>query len=262
MKYYYLPFENGIYFRVIFYIVYYYIYLSLPVMMNENGDIVDVEVSNHGYAWIKVVSSHFTLTNVVETVLDENPLFCQHLSKTTDDVGRIAIDVAIPECRALILFSLYFFKRYEILTIKQPHYQSLTCVVHLAVDHQNDNENKHVALKFMKIKETFLNEISIRSKSQFDSLYVIDIINYYDCDTNEEFKKYILRKGFEQYPYLIVMPVGDRNLNEIVSNGELLEKSDLHFIRAAIVEIARCLHHLHSRNIVHGDLKVCYCFLL
>lgn len=35
----------------------------------------------------------------------------------------------------------------------------------------------------------------------------------------------------------------------------MIDQTDLHFIRTVVVEITRCLNHLHSKNFVHGDLK-------
>ena len=230
------------------------IIISLPVKLNDNGVVTIVDEQRHGYAWIKVVSSHLKLTSVVEAILDENPLLCYDLSKTTDFTGRSALDVAIPECTTILLFSLYFHKRFEIMTTNKPQYHSHTCVIHTAVDHSTDSK-KQVALKFTKNKEAFLNELSIRREAKFESQYVIDILVNYNSDDDEEFKKCIIRKKFADYPYLIVMPLADRNLNEIVTNGELLDHTDMHFVRNSIVDIARCLNHIHSKNVIHGDLK-------
>ena len=222
--------------------------------MDDNGEVIVVEEQKHCNAWIKIVSSSLKLTFVVETILNENPSLCTSLSKTTDSTGRSALDVAIPECRTIILFSLYFFKRYEILTTTKPHYQSLTCIVHIAIDHSSET-TRQVALKFMKNKDSFLNEIAIRQQAKFESQYVIDLLDYFNSDTDEEFMKCVIQKGFASHPYLIAMSLADRNLNEIVTNGELVDQTDMHFIRNAVVDIARCLSHLHSRNFIHGDLK-------
>ena len=140
------------------------------------------------------------------------------------------------------------------MTTSKPHYQSMTCIIHLAIDHQYDNKRK-VAMKFMKNKESFLNEINIRAQGHFDGRYVIDILDSFDGEKNETFHKSLIQKGFSNYPFMIVMPVGDRNLNEIVTNGELIDQKDLYFIRSAVEQITRDLEHLHSRGYIHGDLK-------
>ena len=113
---------------------------------------------------------------------------------------------------------LYFFKRYEITTTSKPHYQSQTCIIHFAIDNYN-GEKKQVALKFVKHKESLINEVKIRSDAQFDSQFVLDIITHYDSDLDPEFRKCVIQRGFANYPYMLVMPVGDRNLNEIITNG-------------------------------------------
>ena len=87
-----------------------------------------------------MVSSHLKLTSVVESILDENPLLCFDLSKTSDLTGRSALDVAIPECTTILLFSLYFHKRFEIMTANKPQYHYHTSIVHIAVDHSTDSK--------------------------------------------------------------------------------------------------------------------------
>lgn len=227
----------------------------MPVKLSEDGTIIDIDPQYHSYGWIKVVSSNLMLTLAVETILEENPLLCKHLAGVTDKEGRTALQVAIPECRKTILQSLYFIKRYEILTTEKPHYQSQTCIIHIAIDH-NNNSNHQVALKFMNNRNSFFNEVSIRTEAKFDPKYVIEILDHNDSDVDKEFKKNIIQRGFITHPYLIVMQAADRNLNEIVSNGELIDhQTDLHFICNIVTQLARCLNHLHSRNFVHGDIK-------
>ena len=113
---------------------------------------------------------------------------------------------------------LYFFKRYEITTASKPHYQSQTCIIHFAIDNYNGT-TRPVALKFVKYKESLINEVEIRAKGDFDSQYVLDVITHYDSDSDPEFHKCIVQRGFANYPYLLVLPAGDRNLNEIITNG-------------------------------------------
>jgi serine/threonine protein kinase len=107
----------------------------------------------------------------------------------------------------------------------------------------------------MKSKESFLNEVYVRSEGNFNPQYVLNIYDSYDSDRDNEFHECAIAKGFVNYPYLIVMPVADRNLNEIVTNGELIDETDLHFVRSVIIDITRCLNHLHAKDFIHGDIK-------
>ena len=40
----------------------------------------------------------------------------------------------------------------------------------------------------------------------------------------------------------------------IIIKGELIDQTDLRYVRNVIFEIARSLNHIHSKNIIHGDL--------
>lgn len=42
-------------------------------------------------------------------------------------------------------------------------------------------------------------------------------------------------KGYSNYPY--TMPVGDRNLNEVVTNGKLINEKDFHFVISDVVAL-------------------------
>lgn len=64
---------------------------SLPFKLSDDESVEEIDVERHSYAWIKVVSSPLVLTHVVETILDENPLLCNHLSKAIDLQGRSAL---------------------------------------------------------------------------------------------------------------------------------------------------------------------------
>lgn len=75
------------------------------------------------------------------------------MSKSLDEQGRTALQIAVPDCKNVIQQSLYLMKRYEITTI-QPHHKSATCIIHLAIDH-NEGQTNHVALKFMSNKNQF-----------------------------------------------------------------------------------------------------------
>lgn len=50
----------------------------------------------------------------------------------------------------------------------------------------------------------------------------MDILQHHDSDDDVEFKNSLARKKMSNYPYVIVMPLADRNLNDIVTNGLLL----------------------------------------
>jgi hypothetical protein len=74
----------------------------------------------------------------------------------------------------VVLQSIYFFRRYEITTLRQPHYRSATTIVHLAIDHSDGD--RPVALKFMRNASEYQREIEARQKGDFSDEYVIGIL--------------------------------------------------------------------------------------
>jgi serine/threonine protein kinase len=127
----------------------------------------------------------------------------------------------------------------------------------LAIDHE-DNQRR-VALKFMKRKSQFEREIGSRSEGFFDEAYVVNIIRVYGAmnddydDGDMELRNERARKGLSSYPYCIVMQAGDRSLADILSKEHL--KRDWDRIRSISLSIARCVAHVHSKGFIHGDLK-------
>lgn len=180
----------------------------MPVKLDQDSNLQYIDEMSHGYVWIKVISSNLVLSSVVGRILDDNPFICAPLSQVTDSVGRSALDVSTPECRKLILYSLYFLKRFEILTTIKPHYQSKTCIIHVAIDHNNIDLKNRVVLKFMKHEDSYLNEIKIRKEANFDVRFVIDVTDHYRSDEDIKYKAAINQRGLSSYPFMIVMPAG------------------------------------------------------
>ena len=82
----------------------------------------------------------------------------QALANTHDELGRRAVDIATPLCRAAILSRLNFYGRYE-MRPGFPAHQSSTCIVRFATDHESKQE---VALKFMRRRDHFERELACR----------------------------------------------------------------------------------------------------
>ena len=102
--------------------------------------------------------------------------------------------------------------RYEINLKVAAHHQSMTCVVYLGIDHE-DNDRK-VCLKFMSHTEEFERELTSRLLGGFQEPYVISIITSYrgDWEGDPLVRQEFHRKGLGKYPYLLVMDAGDRSL--------------------------------------------------
>ena len=129
-------------------------------------------------AWLLVlVYSGDKFLDMICNFLDAHIKFIKTLMNAKDEVGRIAVDVATPMYKAAMLERTYFMKRFEIKE-GPPEHMSATCVVVLAVDHQ-DNKAP-VALKFIRDRTHFEREMGVRNSGGFDNKYVISCLTSYD----------------------------------------------------------------------------------
>lgn len=162
-----------------------------------------------------------------------------------------------------------FLRKYDITTLAIPHHKSHSCIVHLG---RNNITSAKVALKFMIFKENFLSEIEIRSKGyfvyknyiiiayfyylvSFESQFVVNIEESYDGTTDIEVQCQLKRFGIESFPYIIVMPAGERNL-EMIMMSEQVAGIDWHKIKIYSFQIIEAVEHIHKKNYIHGDIKV------
>jgi hypothetical protein len=138
---------------------------SLPV---DPTTLAPVPAEAHDYAWLSAVQND-VFAPAVDAILTAHPDLVGALSNTADADGRIARDLASPANKRIFLLALYFLRRYEILTpIGAPHHQSPTCVVHLAIDH--NDKARHVALKCLAHREHYLKEVSARCVSRLSTV--------------------------------------------------------------------------------------------
>ena len=75
-----------------------------------------------------------------------------------------------------------------------------------------------------------------------------------ETDADAAFRKALAdpQFGLEGYKHAIVMPAADRSLLFIFQS----ERPDLSTTRALVREVVEAVDHLHSRGLVHGDIKV------
>jgi serine/threonine protein kinase len=207
----------------------------------------------HEYSWIKFIQRD-EHASVVESVLDEYPQLCMLLGQTEDELGRKAVNIASGECQRVMRESTYLFKRYEVLTLQNPHHKSATCIIHIAIDHGAEGGEKQVALKFMSHRDQFDKEVSIREAAGLDPKYVISILRTHNGDEDGSFLVAMRRLGFDSYPYCLVMEKADRNLQvSVLSDG--YAGKDWEKIRTIARQLCHSVEHLHDHRIVHGDIK-------
>ena len=131
--------------------------------------------------------------------------------------------------------------------------------VHHCMGYEEDGEGRKVAIKFMGNKEQFQKEMKEdRLKEghlQEGKTGVIRILKAFNVeggsDDDKRFAK-AMKEEHLQYEYAIVMPFGDRSLDDIYRSERPTELQ----IRGFLSDICDCLIVLHSANIIHGDLKM------
>ena len=121
-----------------------------------------------------------------------------------------------------------------------------------------EKKYQEVCLKFMRNRDQFLTELAVRQSSSLNPLYVIAILCSYDGMSDQQvdkaFRESAKQKGFEKYPYAVVMEKADLSLKRIIDQ-HYIAGEDWDAIRTIFKQIVTCIQHLHSRQLIHGDIK-------
>ena len=225
-----------------------------PAMQDAN---VIEDVCEHNFAWGEVVQqSDDVMFHVVERVLVEFESHLEALTTHVDQSGRRYVDVACPRSREAMNRCLYLGRRFE-LKAGPPEHKSATSVVQFAID-QDSASAARVALKFMRNRVQFEAELSSREGAGFSSDFVLLVQESFDGDSREDrdvqFRASAKKKGFSEYPYCLVMDVADSNLQRVIFQQNIAG-SDWDMIRLILKTLCASVAHVHSKLIVHGDLK-------
>ena len=212
-----------------------------------------VDPARHQYSWHHYVAN---FAFGVEAILDEcqcqSETMVLELSEQLDAHGRRAVDVASLRNRRLIMQSIYYFGVFNIKVGCAEH-TSDTCKLHFAQMVDQDENTRNVALKFMKNRDQFQLEIRLRQEHLLESEFVVGVICSYDSDADPAYRRETTRRGFAEFPYLVVMDAADRNLHNIVKHERLME--DVMLTRTYFWQILQALIHMWNKGLVHCDLK-------
>lgn len=210
-----------------------------------------VHVSQHRNAWITALTSNNDMfVEVVSKVLTECSHLAIRLAEVKDKQDRKAVDIANPKCQELIRSRLYFYERYDLQ--RGGGYQSATCTVVLAIDKKDDN--REVALKFMKRRDQFEREKIFHMNNNLDADYVVSLLRTHDSDKDKKFRSECSNKGYAGYPYCLVMPKAERTLEAVMASERICNR-EWDMIKIISSQLLRCLDHLHNNGLVHCDIK-------
>ena len=201
------------------------------------------------------------------------------LISVKDKNGRNAFSIASTSVKRVMLEHLLFLGKYEIFA--EPIHKSDSSYVYFAWEHRVDcsdgnfseqnfshdigvfglsaqHENRKVALKFIRNKGNFLQEVQARKDGDglLDSHCVLPILDQHDGDEDAHFMKAVeVRRDIDdEYRYMIVLPACDKSLDYVLRHGGICGRDWL-AIRTIMDEICKCLAEVHKGNRIHGDIK-------
>lgn len=210
-----------------------------------------VSVNFHAFAWTTIVQ-HDKYASVVATLLERHSDRAQELATAVDENGRTAINISSEACRVVIKESLYFMKTYE---LHNRIHQSTTSVIYRASNERTDNDDiRQVAIKFMTDRIQYSREVQLRVDKNFRHEYVIDVLEHFDGEKNYHFMREVSRRNLKEYQYCIVMPLAEKDLESMLSNDHIAGISWPR-IKLLSIELTLAIDHLHSKGVVHCDLK-------
>jgi len=216
---------------------------------------------HHGYGWTFLLSqTNDEYSESVELLLDRyksNINWIQLLCDSPDELGRPAHTIATPLCLKVIMMRLHYFGRYQLFNGPVAH-QSKNSLVRLAIDHHyvgaNPTDKLNVAMKFMKNRDQFDREVTLRSSIKFSKDFVISSVCSHDGDADPPYRLETHQKGFAEYPYCLVMVAAERDLMSAIHHEHFAGK-DWPQIRAVAYQVLLALSHVHSLGVLHGDVK-------
>ena len=215
------------------------------------------EEADHQFGWAKLIQqSDDVVVAVVLRILDTFEAHVEILAYEAKDVrGRRCVDIASPECRDAILRATYLDHRFELKQGAAEH-KSATSVVIFATDHSA--QGAKVALKFMQHRDQYLAETVSRAHANFDGAFVVAVLQSFDGDSDEAenaaFHQSAVRRGFAKYPYCVVMDIADTNLQRVILQQHVAG-CEWDVIKLYMKGLCSCLAHVHSKQLIHGDLK-------
>jgi serine/threonine protein kinase len=177
------------------------------------------------------------IDRLVSAILDmasERSVTIHALAYASDAKGRLAIDVATRWNKRLLWQRLYLLGRYE--KRKLLHISATSCVWEVEDKEAPDENFKVLALKQMQDEASYMREISIRAQYGLSERFVAQVVKWHAADR------------------VFLMPYGECSLEDALSKEHFVGMlADV--IHSLIWQLVHALMHVHSRGIVHGDLK-------
>ena len=169
------------------------------------------------------------------------------LLELRDADGRQAYVMGTSQARRAMRVK-YFCRRYKLSTTL---HKSMTCVVLLANDMEDENE-RVVVVKLMLNQDQYEREVSVRKRGLADK-FVVPILQTSETEGLKEFwVTNVAEQGYPCYDYGIIMEFADRNTDSIMRQ----ERPKLEDVQQLLEMLIDALAHLESHKVIHGDIKL------
>ena len=205
-----------------------------------------------------------------ETYQDSHPTIVRDFCFAIDEDSRAVINLAHIDIVRVMKEYLYFYGRYE-LQAGPPLHRSATAIVVAATDDHSVSLSSNslvaerggeplttgmapVVLKFMMNMEQYDRELNLRQRYSLDPKYILNVLTTMTSGDDESYEKAIHRRGYQLYRYCLVMPAADRTLKYIL-DSEHIAGCDWEGIKLIASQLCHAVNYLHSKKILHGDLK-------
>ena len=198
-----------------------------------------------------------------------------------DSKHRSALDLASAANKLAMKSAFLWHGRYRI-TETRPDHISATCYVYRALDEAEKDDAGNpprVCLKFMRFKAHYQRELVAREMN-LDADFVVAVIHHYPpigqlsqwpedafqmkpqdaAGTTPEPGSAVLEeqtnltKSTAEKMFMIVMPLADRNMF-VSLKQERYAGRNMEEVRHVFAQLVRCVEHLHSNGLLHGDVK-------
>ena len=178
-----------------------------------------------------------TVGRLVMSVLDvasERSVTVEALAYAKDAKGRLAIDIATRSNKRIMWQRLFLLGRYQ---KRKLLHQSATSRVWEVEDKEAEDDGQNVfALKQIQDEANFIRESSVRARYDLSELFVAKVVRRHAADR------------------VLLMPFGECSLEDAVSK-ELFAAMSADAVRLVIRQIVQAVLHLHTKGVLHGDLK-------
>lgn len=222
----------------------------------------------HRYAWIKLVQQD-KFSQTVTTILETYPNLRLLLASCTNAQGHSAIDIASNANKIILRDYCLFMKKFsfdgnfqKLLEVTLIPSSTQTLVVE-AIMHASTNESPvttKVMLKFLKNKDAFLNEISIRNYPSFDSnlcMKVLESFNTYDKFVASELQRFLY---LSEFSYILVMPLADMSMMTYISKYSLEDNTSTRLsylqVKNIFLEIIESVAFCHANKFAHANINL------